>query len=277
VVLPPPPIPAFEGHFVPNQTKAQRLRVWLGKQGEMALLSHLDMMRLFERAVRRASLPIAFTGGFHPSPRISPANALSLGITSTGEIVDFELTEKLDPAEFRAKLAVQLPVEVPIYAVQEVDVTSPSATQLLEKAEYVIQVGTIGAEEKDDRPTLEQWQQWVDQVLSRPVLWQEQTTKSGKVQKVNLRDRLYALQLEVEGEGQTASIPHPLSPIHSPETEVTKTFTSPCVTLRYIGSCRNDGNLLRPEQVGFMLEQVAEREFQLGRIHRDRLILASEK
>jgi hypothetical protein len=96
VVVPPPPIPDFTGHFQPNQTRAQRIRVWLGKLGELSLLGHLDLVRLFDRAVRRAALPIAFTGGYHPGPRISPANALPLGATSTGEIVDFELTQLVD-------------------------------------------------------------------------------------------------------------------------------------------------------------------------------------
>ena len=95
-MIEPPAIPQFAGEFVPNTTKAQRLRVWFGKQGDMALVSHLDLMRLFDRVMRRAGLPIAFTGGFHPNPRISLASALALGATSSGEIVDFELTQPVD-------------------------------------------------------------------------------------------------------------------------------------------------------------------------------------
>ncbi|PSB66847.1 TIGR03960 family radical SAM protein, partial [filamentous cyanobacterium CCP1] len=77
VVVPPLPIPQFSGHFTPNQERVQRLRVWFGKQKDMALVSHLDLARLFDRAIRRAAIPISFTGGFHPGPRISFANALS--------------------------------------------------------------------------------------------------------------------------------------------------------------------------------------------------------
>ena len=85
--MPPRPIPPFAGHYVPNQERVQRLRVRMGKQGEMALVSHLDLMRLFDRVVRRASLPIAFTGGFHPTPRIVLASALPSG--------DYQLPAKL--------------------------------------------------------------------------------------------------------------------------------------------------------------------------------------
>ena len=72
VVVPPLPIPAFEGHDKPKSERVQRLRVTLGKLGDMALIGHLDLARLLDRAVRRAALPISFTGGYHPGPRISP-------------------------------------------------------------------------------------------------------------------------------------------------------------------------------------------------------------
>ncbi|HHP7243389.1 MAG TPA: TIGR03960 family B12-binding radical SAM protein, partial [Elainellaceae cyanobacterium] len=169
VVASPPAIPDFKGHFTPNQTRVQRLRVWLGKQDEMALVSHLDLVRLFDRAVRRAALPISFTGGFHPGPRISPANALPLGATSSGEIVDFELTHRLDLAEFRDKLSAQLPDNIPIYRIEEVEVSSPSATKLLERAEYLITV-CDSASDPAINPhlpfvSIEDWHTWVDAVM----------------------------------------------------------------------------------------------------------------
>ncbi len=118
IVAPPPPIPEFTGHFQPNQQRVQRLRVWFGKQGEMSLVSHLDLVRLFDRVVRRADLPVAYTNGFHPGPRISIAHALPLGVTSSCEIVDFELKSRLDVEEFRSRLVAQFPADIPIYRVE---------------------------------------------------------------------------------------------------------------------------------------------------------------
>ncbi|WP_254721799.1 TIGR03936 family radical SAM-associated protein [Kovacikia minuta] len=209
IVVSPLPIPHFEGHFVPNQNRVQRLRVWLGKQGEMALVSHLDLIRLFDRAIRRAALPIAFTGGFHPGPRIFPANALPLGVTSSGEIVDFELTEPMDGAIFQAKLAAQLPPDIPIYRVEPVDVSAPAATQLLELAEYTITLEPqeTSATDEAESPSTQQWQQWIESVKIKDAIWQEQTTKSGKKQTVNLRDRL--LELEVVRDEQVAGNQEP--------------------------------------------------------------------
>ncbi|MCP6762766.1 MAG: TIGR03960 family B12-binding radical SAM protein [Fischerella sp. CENA71] len=244
IVIPPPSIPEFAGQFVPNTTKVQRLRVWFGKHGDMALVSHLDMMRLFDRAMRRAGLPIAFTGGYHPSPRISVASALPLGATSSGEIVDFEFTQSLELDIFREKLAQVLPSDIPIYDVVELDLKAPAATQGLEAAEYIITIAV------PDSSTSAQWQEWVDTIKQKSEIWYEQTTKSGKTHLVNLRDRLFELEL----------------------VETTNLVTS-AFSLRYLGSCRPDGTLLRPEQVLFMLEQVAGREFQLLQIHRDRLVL----
>ncbi|UIE40668.1 TIGR03960 family B12-binding radical SAM protein [Leptodesmis sichuanensis] len=262
IVVPPPPIPNFAGHFVPNQHRAQRLRVKLGKLGEMAFLSHLDLMRLLDRAVRRAALPITFTGGFHPGPRIIPANALPLGATSSGELVDFELTRSMNLEDFQVALSAQLPADLPIYAIEAVDITTPSATQLLERAVYTLSLGVIPSDPAAIFPGLEAWQAWIDKVLSETEIWFEQTTKSGKVQQVNLRDRLFTLQLISSTESQNSPPPTP----HPPP---------PSICLRYTGSCRNDGTLLRPDHVVKMLEQVSGQELQLLHVHRENLLLAN--
>jgi radical SAM family uncharacterized protein/radical SAM-linked protein len=255
VVIAPPPIPEFQGHFTPNQERLQRIRVWFGKQGDMALVSHLDLVRLWDRIIRRAALPIAFTGGFHPMPRISIANALPLGATSAGEIVDFELTKPIDVAEFQQKLAACLPRDIPIYRAEVVDLKMPSATQLLEQAEYWITVTVAASDEPESLgcPTLEQWQAWIEAVKAQDAIAWEQTTKSGKVQTINLRDRLFDLTL---------------MPAH-PELGEAATV------LRFVGSCRNDGTLLKPEQVLYMLEQVSQRELRLLHTHRNQLFLAA--
>ncbi|NES82533.1 MAG: TIGR03960 family B12-binding radical SAM protein [Moorea sp. SIO2B7] len=243
IVYEAPPIPEFVGDFQTDQERVQRFRVWFGKQGEMALVSHLDLVRLFDRVVRRAALPIAFTNGFHPGPRISIANALSLGTTSSGEIVDFELRKRMDVEEFRHKLASNLPGDLPVYRVEEVDVKSTAATRLLEKAEYLITIAST------ESVAVEEWNHWIDAVnSSQEILW-EKTTKSGKKQKVNLRDRLFELSFERETDNNA-------------------------VVLRYLGSCRNDGTFLSPENLVYMLEGIAQQELHLVHTHRQQMILS---
>ena len=241
IVIEAPPIPAFAGHFQPNQERAQRIRVWFGKIGEMALVSHLDLVRLFDRVVRRAAIPISFTGGFHPGPRISIANALSLGATSSGEIVDFELTKVIDLERFKQQLTAQLPADLPVYQVEEIPLNAPAATRLLEKAEYLLTFNSEGID-------CQQWQNWIEAIKQATVMEREKTTKSGKKVTINLREQLYELEL--------------------------KTVDKQAV-LCYVGSCRNDGTLLQPDHIVEMLERVSGQEISLLNCHRQRLILGA--
>lgn len=251
-VVPPPPIPLFVGHAQPDHTRVQRLRLSLGKLGSMALISHLDLMRLFDRALRRASLPISFTGGFHPGPRVAPANALPLGVTSTAEIVDFELKQAMDPESFRQRLAAQLPDEIPLYTVAEVPLDGPSATKVLEQAEYYLRLAT------DRYPrSAPPWQDWISQLLARETLPWDKKTKSGRPQTLDLRPLLAAVEIVDPTWLPVAAL--------SPEPQE--------VVIRFLGSCRNDGNLLRPDQLAWMLEQVAGEPLVLRHRHRSRLIL----
>jgi len=259
VVVPPLTIPAFLGHGQPSLERVQRLRVTLGKLGSMALIGHLDLVRLFDRALRRAELPIAFTGGFHPGPRLSPANALPLGYTSSGEVVDFELTQAIDPIAFLQRLAAQLPAEIPLYGVAEVALDEPSATKRLDQAESYLR---LAVEPGTPAPSIS-WCQWVTGVMAlEEFLWQK-TTKSGALQMVDLRERLHDLVV--------VGADHPLPPgleysrDHEPNDHES-------AWLRVLGNCRNDGNLLRPDHVVSMVEQVADHPLQLQQVHRSRLI-----
>jgi len=243
IVAPVPPIPDFDGDFKPSMDRVQRLRVWFGKQGSMALVSHLDLVRLFDRAVRRAALPIAYTGGFHPGPRISIANALPLGLSSSGEIVDFDLTESLDPITFGDRLGAVLPAEIPLYRMVAVDPKSPAATQLLTEASYRLEIIA------ESNFAFEQWQTWLNQILaSEEILWTK-TTKRGKKVTLNLREQLIELSLvETTPEG---------------------------IRVDYTGTCRNDGTQLQPPNLAYLFEQVSGLELQLGTIHREGLTLAA--
>jgi radical SAM-linked protein len=245
IIAPVPPIPVFDGNFKPNTDRVQRLRVWFGKQNSMALVSHLDLVRLFDRTMRRTGLPIAFTGGFHPGPRISIANALPLGSSSSGEIVDFDLTEMLDPDEFRQRLAAVLPADLPLYQVMEVDPKSPAVTQLLAQARYQVQLIT------EEPVTLTQWQTWAEEILSRQEILWEKTTKRGKKVTLNLREQLLDLSL-------LGMIPEG-------------------ITVDYMGTCCNDGTQLQPRNLAYLFEQISGVNIQLGQIHRLALILDNNK
>lgn len=165
-----------------------------------------------------------------------------LGATSSGEIVDFELTQQMDVETFKRTLSTYLPEGLPIYHVKTIDLKAPSATQAVDQAEYVLRVALLEAKQVG----AEQWQVWIDQILATPEIKFEQTTKSGKKKVVNLRDRLFTFDL---------------------------IQTEPNIQLHYIGSCCNDGNILRPEHLIYMLETVSGAPVCLRHIHRCQLIV----
>jgi radical SAM-linked protein len=267
-VVPPPPIPEFTGQFQPNQNRVQRLRVRFGKQGDLRLLSHLDLLRLFDRAIRRAALPIAYSGGYHPMPRMIPASALSLGLTSEGELIDLELTEAMDPQVALEQLQAQFPPDVPIYAVESVAPDSPSVTEAIQTAQFRIQLAIVPSDivpSSPDEESPQDWQPdpaivqtWITELLARSSVEVELTSKSGKPHLVNLRERLQTL-IWVGLSDRHLATQQPLE--------------MPSILLDYEGSYRNDGNLLRPEHLVMMLETIAPGqevglEFQLLHAHR---------
>ena len=80
VVIPPPPIPPAQPQRAPASERVDRLRIGFAKTGSLALISHLDTLRMLERALRRSGLPVSFSGGFHPLPRLQLALPLPLGV-----------------------------------------------------------------------------------------------------------------------------------------------------------------------------------------------------
>lgn len=91
-----------------------RVELKFAKKKLMRFISHLDLMRLFHRAARRADLPIALTQGFNPHPKISIKRALKLGLISEDEEATFYLTQQMDSDEFKHKLQEQLPEGIAI-------------------------------------------------------------------------------------------------------------------------------------------------------------------
>ena len=87
----------------------QRIRIRFQKSGGLAAISHLDLMRAFERALRRAGLPLRMTEGFNPRPRISFPAALGVGIEGLDEVMEFDLADWVAPAETERRLSAQLP------------------------------------------------------------------------------------------------------------------------------------------------------------------------
>ena len=115
-----PSAPALPAAREPDRPR-DKVRIRFRKGGDLRLLSHHDLMRTFERMLRRAALPFRRTQGFHPKPRLVFALSLPLGVVGCEEVVELELEEVLPPEEVRERLARQTPAGLEVLSVRRID------------------------------------------------------------------------------------------------------------------------------------------------------------
>jgi radical SAM-linked protein len=126
----------------------QRLRINFSRAEEVKYISHLDLMRLWERALRRAAIPMAYSQGFSPHPKISLAAPLAIGVTSEGEVMDILLQKRVSPYFFIKVVSEQLPSGIGILGVEQVSLTAPSLQSQVREAEYRVEVEADGGVDK---------------------------------------------------------------------------------------------------------------------------------
>ena len=121
----PPPAPAV-----------QKLRLRYAKRGRLRFSSHRDFQRALERALRRAAVPMAYSAGFSPHPKVSYANSAATGTASEAEYVELSLTERCDPEAVRLALDRSLPAGLDV--LQVVEAEAGSLADRLEASEWQI-------------------------------------------------------------------------------------------------------------------------------------------
>jgi radical SAM-linked protein len=117
-----------------------RLRITFSKAGAAKYSGHLDLHKTWERILRRAGLPLAYSRGFHPQPKIHLAAALPLGFTSECEIVDVWLTEAVGVESAMAELHRATSPGIEIKSVRDVAESLPALQTLVRSADYVATV-----------------------------------------------------------------------------------------------------------------------------------------
>lgn len=115
-----------------------RLRLTFAKTAAMRFTGHLDLHRTWERTLRRARLPLAYSQGFSPHPHINLASALPLGFTSEAEIIDVWLEQELPVTDVQAMLQPALPPGIQISSIVVVDSSLPSLQSELVAGEFII-------------------------------------------------------------------------------------------------------------------------------------------
>jgi radical SAM-linked protein len=169
----------------------QRLRVRYAKRGRLRFTSHRDFSRAFERAVFRARVPMAYSSGFNPHPRISYAGAAPTGSASEAEYLELALADIVVPADVHAMLDEALPPGLDV--IEVVESPGGSLADLLEASRWRIDLSVA-------RDVAEAA---VDRFLAADEALVERMTKKG-MRSFDARGAVVSLRLLPEGEGDAA-------------------------------------------------------------------------
>jgi radical SAM-linked protein len=120
----------------------QRLRIKFSRGPEIKFISHLDIVRLWQRAFMRAGIEIAYSSGFSPHPKISLAAPLPLGVTSEAELMDIFCIKGVAPHFFVSAVNQQLPPGMTVDKVYPISFEWPSLQSQVSQAEYKVELET---------------------------------------------------------------------------------------------------------------------------------------
>lgn len=163
-------------------------------------LGHLDILRTFERAIRRAELPIAFSTGFNPREKIAFASALAVGITGEAERATIELTESLPPEALIHRLNEKLPPGIRLTAAEEIpDAGSRDLLNSFTRAELRIVCACA------PETTRESAQRAADNLIAASAL-PITREREGRVKQVDIRPFLHTVEVAETGAERVAFI-----------------------------------------------------------------------
>ena len=172
-----------------------RIIAALHERGRAAYLSHLDMQRTLQRALRRADMPLVYSQGFNPHPLMAFAGALSTGFESEREWFDVRLEGDMGPQDFEARLNAVLPEGMSVSHAMEAPEDLSTLTGRLAAARYTLWVRperVCSAAEVGSA---------LDTLLHSEELMVQKRTKSGAMVPQNIRPQLYEARLTGEDGG----------------------------------------------------------------------------
>lgn len=174
----------------------QRLRIRYAKRGRMRFTSHRDFSRAFERAVLRSRLPVAYSSGFNPHPRLSYAGAAPTGSASEAEYLEVALAAVVDPAEAQANLAEAMPDGLDIVEVVDAaDTPAGSLADVLQASSWLVD---LAAPVEATGPA-------VDAFLAATEVPVERMTKKG-LRSFDCRAAVVSLAAESRGSGSRLTL-----------------------------------------------------------------------
>jgi radical SAM-linked protein len=156
----------------------QRFRVRFRRGEEVKYITHLDLMRFWERALRRAGVALAYSEGHTPHPRLSLAAPLAVGVTSSAELMDVFLSQRIAPRDFIRTVSAQLPAGIEILEVAEVGLGLPSLQSEVRWARYRVE-GPFDGSPEEVRAAVERF------LAAESIPWEHMRQK--EVRRYNIR------------------------------------------------------------------------------------------
>ena len=150
----------------------------------MRYISHLDIMRLFQRALKRTEIKLKYSEGYSPHPKMSIAQPLSLGYTSIGEYIEIETQQDFSSEEVRERLASAMPEGIDIVSCSLLKETKKAMGALITQGEYLIGGASAGGSEEELRALWEAVERFREE---SHILIKKVQKKSGKETEVDIR------------------------------------------------------------------------------------------
>ncbi|MEF9903845.1 TIGR03936 family radical SAM-associated protein [Streptomyces sp. P9-A2] len=205
----------------------QRIRLRYTKRGRLRFTSHRDFQRAFERALRRAEVPMAYSAGFTPHPKVSYANAAPTGTGSEAEYLEIALTQQRDPEPLRMLLDESLPTGLDI--VEAAEARTPGLADRLTASVWELRLDGVDAEEA---------RRAVDAFNAAETVEVQRRTKSG-VRTFDARSAVVELES-----------------VEAPSSPADRSTDRPCAILRLV--VRHVTPAVRPDDVLSGLRAVAD-------------------
>jgi radical SAM-linked protein len=119
-----------------------RFRIIYSKKPLLRFIGHLDLLRTWERTLRRAQVPMAYTQGFHPHQRINLGVALPLGFSSECELIDLWLEGEVELNDLIREIGLATPPGIRLHSIEQIELGSPTLQQIIQRAEYQVRLGS---------------------------------------------------------------------------------------------------------------------------------------
>jgi radical SAM-linked protein len=168
-----------------------RYRVMYAKEGPARYISHLDLIRAFERAARRAGLPLAFTQGFNPHPKLSFAAPLAVGTAGEAEFADLELSGNISAGVVAKSLSGVMPEGLRVIEIRLVPDSAPALMATVDLAGYTARAVLAMSLDK------EMVEKAIAEFLARPEILVERRSKSGEKRIFDIKPGIITMSAQI--------------------------------------------------------------------------------